>query len=79
MEEALQAEAAENEVPLYITPRRKKNVNYTGNVLPRKNYSDSDTETKFSRSKRRKMDPPSHKKRKLVSKNECSVLFLNYM
>ena len=61
-----QAEQAANEVPLYIPPRRKKNVNYTGTVVSRRNHSDSDGEKHHPRSKRRKLDPPSHKKRRFI-------------
>lgn len=66
MEAQQQAEDAENEVPLYIPPRRKKNVNYTGTVL-RKNQSDSDEDSHHPKSKRRKLGAPAHKKRRSVS------------
>ncbi|KAL5259223.1 hypothetical protein ACHWQZ_G009620 [Mnemiopsis leidyi] len=68
-----QAEQAENEVPLYIPPRRKKNVNYTGTVVSRRNHSDSDGEKHHPRSKRRKLDPPSHKKRRSEEFDEAEV------
>ncbi|XP_063679146.1 chromodomain-helicase-DNA-binding protein 1-like isoform X2 [Bolinopsis microptera] len=69
--EAIQlAEKAENEVPLYIPPRRGKKVNYTGNVVSRRNHSDSEGEKHHPKSKRRKMDPPAHKKRRSHSQEE---------
>ena len=41
-------------------------MNYTGNVVSRRNHSDSEGEKHHPKSKRRKMDPPDHKKRRLV-------------